>query len=61
MESQPAVRLGDIRIYLILPPIPCRQFDWCAWRDGTEESGPYGWGSSSVEAITDLIEREEDA
>jgi hypothetical protein len=58
--AEPAVRLGDIRIDLILPPIPSRQYVWCAYRDGTEESGPVGWGSSSVEAITDLIEQEED-
>jgi len=61
MSTEPAVKFGDIKVDLIYPPIPSRQFDWCAYRDGTEESGPVGWGSSSVEAISDLMEQEESA
>jgi hypothetical protein len=37
------------------PPIPCRQFDWCAYVDGDEESGQYGYGRSESEAIADLV------
>lgn len=38
----------------VYPPIPIRQFDWCAYLDGTEEEGPYGWGKTEAEAILDL-------
>jgi hypothetical protein len=38
------------------PPIPDRRFDWCAYFDGTEEDGNYGWGSTEAEAIDDFIE-----
>ena len=39
------------------PPIPLREFDWSAWRAGTEEEGPYGYGTSEVEARADLAEQ----
>lgn len=38
------------------PPIPYRGADWCAWYDGTEESGNYGWGATEAEAIANLID-----
>ncbi len=38
------------------PPIPDRQFDWCAYFDGEEELGHYGWGRTKLEAIRDLLE-----
>jgi len=40
----------------VFPPIPTRQFDWCAWFDGHEESGPYGWGVSKDKAIAELLQ-----
>jgi hypothetical protein len=43
----------------VYPPIPIRQFDWCAYLDFGEydvESGPYGWGRTEAEAILDLEE-----
>jgi len=36
------------------PPIPDRRFDWCAYRDGEEEHGHYGWGRTEAEALEDL-------
>lgn len=42
----------------ICPPIPWRTFDWCAYRDGTEEQGPYGYGATEAEAVRDLLEEE---
>ena len=42
--------------YYIYPPIPLRQFDWCAYYDGSEESGPYGYGPCRLEAIRELLE-----
>lgn len=38
----------------VYPPIPIRQFDWCAHFDGDEECGPYGWGETEADAISDL-------
>lgn len=35
-----------------------RAFDWCAYRDGREEDGIYGWGRTEHEAIADLLEIE---
>ena len=42
------------------PPIPIRSFDWCAYRDGREEEGNYGWGPTKEAAIADLLANEED-
>lgn len=39
----------------VRPPIPIRQFDWCAFYDGEEEEGNYGYGATEQEAIRDLI------
>lgn len=39
----------------VYPPIPCRKFDWCAYPDGEEENGDYGWGATEDEAIDDLV------
>lgn len=40
----------------IFPPIPDRQFDWCAHFDGEEERGNYGYGRTEAAAIRDFIE-----
>lgn len=44
----------------VYPPIPLRQFDWCAYRDGHEEDGHYGWGHTEGKAIEDLLEWEQE-
>jgi hypothetical protein len=41
-------------VHQILPPIPIRDFDWCAFWDGEEEGGHYGYGKTREEAIEDL-------
>lgn len=38
----------------INPPIPVRQFDWCAFYDGEEEAGNYGYGATEQDAIDDF-------
>lgn len=38
------------------PPIPIRSNDWCAYYDGDEELGHYGWGRTEAEAVADLKE-----
>jgi hypothetical protein len=40
----------------VFPPIPMRHCNWCAYYEGTEESGPLGWGATESEAVTDLQE-----
>lgn len=45
----------------IYPPIPIRSFDWCAYRDGQEELGGYGYGRTEQEAIDDLLANEAEA
>jgi hypothetical protein len=45
----------------VYPPIPVREFDWCAYRSETsDEHGPFGWGATKEEAIADLLEIEEE-
>ena len=39
------------------PPIPLRQFDWTAVREGRED-GPVGEGRTGAEAVENLLERE---
>jgi len=50
----------DIKTDFVFPPIPVRDHDWCAYIDGQEEDGPYGWGRTEAEAIRDLKEQLED-
>jgi hypothetical protein len=38
------------------PPIPDRRFDWCAWFEGREEEGPFGWGITEAAALRDLLD-----
>jgi hypothetical protein len=54
---------GDERPILtrhISPPIPLRQFDWQATRDGYEPGDAIGWGLTENEAIADLQNEEEE-
>lgn len=40
------------------PPIPFRNFDWCAYDDETysgEEGEPIGFGETEEDAIDDLL------
>lgn len=38
----------------LYPPIPDRSHDWCAFFDGEEERGHYGYGRTEAEAIAEL-------
>lgn len=40
----------------VFPPIPDRRHDWCAYYDGQEEAGNYGWGRTEAEAIEDFVQ-----
>lgn len=44
--------------HYVYPPIPIRCFDWVAYLEGQEESGPYGNGRTEEEAIADLLAQE---
>jgi hypothetical protein len=63
--------MGDIRLspkHIITnywaKPIPPRQFDWEAWRDGDEPNDDgqmlCGYGRTKQEAIDDLMDRLEE-
>ncbi|CAB4187955.1 hypothetical protein UFOVP1169_33 [uncultured Caudovirales phage] len=54
------VERGKIITSFIYPPIPIRKFDWCAYRDGTEESERYGYGVTEDDAIADLLMLEDE-
>ncbi len=45
---------GKIVTSHVYPPIPDRRWDWCAYHDGEEESGHYGWGRTEADALADL-------
>lgn len=49
---------SDIWLSPILPSIPDRRFDWCAYHDDTEadDAGYFhaGWGKTKDEALADL-------
>ena len=41
----------------VYPPIPLRQFDWCAVTEDYDLGSPCGYGRTEVEAIADLMEQ----
>ena len=41
----------------VRPPIPTTLYDWCAYVEGEEESGPVGRGPNETEALRDLCEQ----
>lgn len=45
-------RIVTVYVY---PPIPWRTFDGCAYPEGEEEAGNYGWGETEAAAIADLL------
>jgi hypothetical protein len=40
------------------PPVPWRGWDWVAFREGDEETGPFYWGATQEDAIAELTEYE---
>lgn len=42
------------------PPIPWRDHDWCAYFDGDEDTGNYGYGETRLEAIAELLALHDD-
>lgn len=42
-------------------PLPDRKHDWCAFYDGEEEAGVYGYGATEAEAIADFVENCQDS
>ena len=41
----------------IRPPVPSTKYDWTAYIDGEEESGPTGYGPTEAEALRDLSQQ----
>lgn len=52
--------LGKIITEYVFPPIPPRQFDWAAYRDGYEPGCKVGHGKTEAEAVADLFATEEE-
>lgn len=52
MTDHPKIITGNI-----FPPIPIRQFDFCAVFDGYEPGANIGYGRTKQDAIDDLIEQ----
>ena len=44
-----------INVQFIHPPIPMRQFDWCATFEGYDEGDPQGFGETPQDAVVDLF------
>ena len=47
----------------IYPPIPIRNFDWCAIDENTyngDKTDPIGFGKTRSEAVQDLLEKIEE-
>jgi hypothetical protein len=42
------------------PPVPSRDFDYSAVRDGYDEGDLIGYGATEADAIKDLLEQEGD-
>ena len=53
-------RNEPIRTEYWAKPIPLRQFDWSAVRDGYDGGDPVGYGRTEAEAIADLKMMEEE-
>lgn len=47
-------------VEFVYPPVPVRSWDWMAYVDGREESGPYGHGATRDEAVEALFEEIEE-
>lgn len=47
----------NIRTEYWRKPIPTNKYDWEAWEDGTEETGPVGYGRTEDAAVEDLLEQ----
>lgn len=50
------LKIGPITVCVArqFPPIPTRKMDYCAYIDGDEERGIYGYGADQMEALDDL-------
>lgn len=51
-----AVKAFKVVVAHEYPPIPVRTMDYCAYVDGEEERGNYGWGATPAEALRELAE-----
>lgn len=51
---------GKVNIAFVYPPIPLRQFDWCAYFDNDEPDDDghmlVGYGKTEAEALVDLLD-----
>ena len=45
---------NKVRTHNEYPPIPLRQFDWCATTDDYEPGQLIGWGATEADAVREL-------
>ncbi len=53
--------MKPIVVNFVWPPIPTRAFDYCAYFEGEEERGGYGWGPTEEAAKADLLDNCEES
>jgi hypothetical protein len=58
IRSEMELKYGPICTFFVYPPIPVRDFDWEAWYDNLDESGPVGRGPTKEAAIADLLQQD---
>lgn len=56
--TQTPKRLARIVVHELYPPVPFRDHDFEAMREGYEEDMGYGYGSTEAEAVADLLRQE---
>jgi len=59
--EKPLPKERKIITRLVRPPVPSVRFDWVAFREGNEETGPFYWGATEADALAELKEYEEEA
>jgi hypothetical protein len=52
--------MRKVRTRFVYPPIPTRNFDWCATFDSYEPGDPIGCGYTEEAAVVDLLEQAEE-
>ena len=55
-----AAKVFNVVVAHEYPPIPVRTMDFCAYVDGDEELGNYGWGATPSDALRELADLIED-
>jgi hypothetical protein len=58
--KEKSMNVNRIIVERVNPPIPVRDFDWCATFAGYEPGEPQGYGATRQAAIDDLMNKAEE-